>query len=203
MQWIINFILSLFTPKKPLESGEITPINVPQEPSIPVITRKGEMRNINEAGLQLIKHFEGLYLKPYADPVGIPTIGLGTIAYENGQKVKLSDPPITEKRALELLDFELNEKELIIDTFLKKRKLLISENQFSAIVSICYNCGTGILTDSGRSFHQAILSQNPAKIEAAFMMYNKGTKKVLGISRKVELPGLTRRRKAEVKLYFS
>jgi len=29
MQWIIDFILSLFTPKKPLENGEITPINVP------------------------------------------------------------------------------------------------------------------------------------------------------------------------------
>lgn len=208
MKKIIEWILSLF--KNGTQKTEVgTKSNNPETPdSSPVSTtieqpRNNGMRNINEAGLQLIKHFEGLYLKPYADPVGIPTIGLGTIAYENGQKVKLSDPPITEKRALELLDFELNEKELIIDTFLKKRKLLISENQFSAIVSICYNCGTGILTDSGRSFHQAILSGNPDKIKAAFLMYNKGTKKVLGISRKVELPGLTRRRKAEIVLYFS
>lgn len=200
----IKWLLGLFTPKKLPDVVVITPKNPLEEVSkIEGQPRNNEMRNINEAGLQLIKHFEGLYLKPYADPVGIPTIGLGTIAYENGQKVKLTDPPITEKRALELLDFELNEKELIIDTFLKKRKLLISENQFSAIVSICYNCGTGILTDSGRSFHQAILSQKADKIKEAFMLYNKGTKKVLGIPRKVELPGLTRRRKAEIELYFS
>ena len=198
----IRWILGLFTPKKPLDEVIITPKNPLEEIAIEQPRNNG-MRNINEAGLQLIKHFEGLYLKPYADPVGIPTIGLGTIAYENGQKVKLSDPPITEKRALELLDFELNEKELIIDSFLTRRKLLLSENQFSAIVSICYNCGTGILTDSGRSFHQAILSGNSEKIKAAFLMYNKGTKKILGISRKVELPGLTRRRKAEIVLYFS
>lgn len=161
------------------------------------------MRNTNEAGLKLIKEFEGFYPKPYLDPVGIPTIGIGTIAYENGKKVKLTDPPITEKRALELLDFEMNEKELIVETFLNKRGLVLNDNQFSALTSICYNCGTGILTDPGRSLHEAILSKNPEKIKAAFMAYNKGTKKIFGISRKVELPGLTRRRKAEIALYFS
>ena len=159
------------------------------------------MRTINERGLKLIREFEGIYLKPYIDPVGIPTIGIGTIAYESGVKVKMSDPPITEKRALELLDFELNEKEEIIERFLNKRKILLNDNQFSAIVSICYNCGVGILTDPGRSFHQAIVSGKG--IREAFMMYNKGTKKFMGISRKVELPGLTRRRKAEILLYFS
>lgn len=161
------------------------------------------MRNINKKGLELIKHFEGCYLRPYIDPVGIPTIGIGTIAYENGKKVTMQDAPITEQRALELLAYELNQKEDIIELFINKRKLILNDNQFSALVSIAYNCGTGIITDPGRSLHQAILNGRPDNVKKAWMLYNKGTKKIFGISRKVELPGLTRRRKAELDLYFS
>lgn len=180
---------------------------VPEQPKMEEVesfpAKEQGMRSINMAGLELIKHFEGFYPRPYLDPVGIPTIGIGTIAYENGKKVTLADAPITEQRALELLDFELNQKELIIDTFLTKRKIILNSNQFSALVSFCYNCGTGILTDPGRSLHQAVLSGHPQKVKDAWMLYNKGTKKILGVSKKVELPGLTRRRKAELDLYFS
>jgi len=206
MKWLIELFKALFGSKT---MGDTVP---PAKP-LPEIPTKEDVdnfpngnqtvRNINHAGLELIKHFEGLYLKPYIDPVGIPTIGIGSIAYENRQKVKMSDPAITEKRALELLDFELNEKELIVDKFLKSKSISFNDNQFSAVVSICYNCGVGILTQPARSFHKSIISGDADRIKSAFRAYNKGTKKVLGIPRKVELPGLTRRREAEVKLFFS
>ena len=53
--------------------------------------------------------FEGLYLKPYLCPDGVPTIGVGDTRYENGTRVTLADPPITRERAMELLDHELAE----------------------------------------------------------------------------------------------
>jgi lysozyme len=40
-------------------------------------------RKLTLESLELIRHFEGFYAKPYIDPVGIPTIGVGTIAYPN------------------------------------------------------------------------------------------------------------------------
>ena len=38
-----------------------------------------------------IKKEEGLRLKAYLDQAGIPTIGYGTIIFEDGRKVKLGD----------------------------------------------------------------------------------------------------------------
>ena len=60
---------------------------------------------ISNNGLNLIKEFEGLSLKPYLDVVNIPTIGYGNTFYEDGTKVTLKDRPITEERANELLEF--------------------------------------------------------------------------------------------------
>lgn len=199
------------------------------------------IRPITKEALELIEHFEGFYPKPYLDPVGIPTIGIGTIAYEvgidektvrskltslekkNGKyvdprlkdcanekealaeiaKVRIDDFEITHERAYQLLMFELTEKADTIHTFLKKSAVLLSDQQYSALVSFAYNCGCGPIIDSGRSLHEAIKSDNPIKIADAFLIYNKGTKKFGPFKRVVELPGLTRRRKAERYLFLN
>ena len=51
--------------------------------------------------------FEGLRLKPYLCPAGIPTIGVGNTTYEDGRKVTLQDPPITTERAAQLHNHSL------------------------------------------------------------------------------------------------
>jgi lysozyme len=66
-----------------------------------------KITKIGQKGLDLIKSFEGLYLKPYLCPANVPTIGYGNTFYENGNKVTLKDPIITEARAIELLMSEL------------------------------------------------------------------------------------------------
>ena len=60
---------------------------------------------ISNKGLELIKTFEGLSLKPYLDAVNIPTIGWGNTFYENMKKVTLQDETITEERADSLFNF--------------------------------------------------------------------------------------------------
>ena len=53
--------------------------------------------------INIIKKCEGLELKPYLCPAGVPTIGYGSTRYENGERIKLTDAPITEERANALL----------------------------------------------------------------------------------------------------
>ena len=62
---------------------------------------------ISENCLELIKHYECLYLKAYLDPVKIPTIGFGTIVYPNGKRVKIGDV-CTEEQANQWLLYEIN-----------------------------------------------------------------------------------------------
>ena len=97
---------------------------------------------INENGLNLIKSFEGLSLSPYhddIDPPSICTIGYGTIMYENGEYVKLTDPDITEQRAVELLQWEVTDKAKQIDPLLRDDKPVKPEGDGGFHESISYN----------------------------------------------------------------
>ena len=46
---------------------------------------------ISKKGIELIKSFEGTKLKAYKCSAGIPTIGIGTTRYPNGNQVKIGD----------------------------------------------------------------------------------------------------------------
>lgn len=133
---------------------------------------------ISETGLNLIKQFEGCHLTAYKDPVGIPTIGYGhTKGVKLGQK-------ITQAQADEYLRQDVASAEKAVS----KYKYNYNQNQFDALVSFTYNCGSGNLkkiTDDG---HRTL-----AQISARLPNYNKASGKVLA--------GLTRRRAAEKKLF--
>ena len=65
--------------------------------------------NISKNCLNLIEKWEGLRLEAYLDPVGIATIGYGTIRYPtDGRKVRLGDN-ITEAEAEAFLKSEIDE----------------------------------------------------------------------------------------------
>jgi lysozyme len=160
------------------------------------------MRKINKEGLELIKKFEAFCSKPYLCPAKIPTIGYGTTHYPNGMKVELTDKEISELDATTFLAYEIDERCAIIDAFLNKINLSLNDNQFSALISFAYNCGTGPIIKPGRSMNLALKKRDIHLIADTFLIYNKITKSVLGIKRKVELPGLTKRRKEERDLFL-
>jgi lysozyme len=160
-------------------------------------------RPISKEALELIRHFEGFYPKPYLCPAGVATIGIGTVAYENGKKVSLKDSPITIERAEELLAFELSEKADTIARFLLRNSIILSEQQYSSLVSFAYNCGCGAIIDSGRTLGSAIRKKNLKSIAEAFLVYNKATVKKMGIKFRIPLAGLTRRREAERYLFLN
>lgn len=148
---------------------------------------------INSKGIDLIKSFEGLVLKAYVDPGtgGEPiTIGYGTTIYPDGKKVKMGDK-CTQDEAYSYLVHDVNEFAAKVNPLIKMN---LSENQFNALVSFAYNCGVGNLKNS-TLLRKVNANTADKSIELEFLKWNKAGGKVMN--------GLTRRRQAESKLYFS
>ena len=146
---------------------------------------------VNQKCIDIIKSFEGLFLKPYLCPANVATIGYGTIRYPNGTRVKMTDVAITEAKAMEYLMFEINQKSRAIDPMLRED---LTGNQFAALISFAYNLGEGALR---KSTLLKVVNATPLspQIRTEFQkwVYADGKK----------LNGLLRRRNAEADLYFS
>ncbi len=130
----------------------------------------------------IIKEFEGLRLEAYKCPAGVLTIGYG---HTKGVKV---NQKISEKEADRLFAQDIKEFEGYIDRMVK---VDLTSNQYEALVSFVYNIGPGAF------MHSTLLKKlNAGDYKGAqgqFIRWNKAGGKTL--------PGLTRRRKAEAKLF--
>jgi lysozyme len=144
---------------------------------------------VNSEGYALIKKFEGCRLKAYLCPANVWTIGYGNTFYENGIKVKEGDV-ITQQRAEELAKFIIDQFAVTIEPFIQKP---LTDNQFSACVSLAYNIGTSGFKRSS-VFKKLNINPNDPTIADSFKLWNKGGGKVLA--------GLVKRREAEIALYF-
>lgn len=151
-------------------------------------TTQTKITAVSDECLKLIQHYEGLFLDAYKDPVGIWTIGIGTIRYPNGAPVKKGDK-ITQIQAWDFLWHDLTQFMKDVDYYTTDK---ITQGQFDALVSFTYNVGAGNFKTSTLLKK---LNKNPsdATISAEFekWKYAKG----------VELAGLLKRRKAEAHLY--
>ena len=149
-----------------------------------------KITKISDKGVDLIKQFEGFSSKPYLCPAKICTIGYGATFYQNGKKITMADKPITEKEAIELLKFMLARFEQYVDSYCVDS---LTQNQFDALVSFCYNVGPANLKAS-TLLKKVNANPNDETIREELKKWNKGGGKVL--------KGLTRRREAEANLYF-
>ena len=149
-----------------------------------------KITKISDKGVDLIKQFEGFSSKPYLCPAKICTIGYGATFYQNGKKITMADKPITEKEAIELLKFMLARFEQYVDSYCVDT---LTQNQFDALVSFCYNVGPANLKAS-TLLKKVNANPNDETIREELKKWNKGGGKVL--------KGLTRRREAEANLYF-
>ena len=141
----------------------------------------------------LLQLLEGLETKAYKDSAGIWTIGIGTIRYPNGVKVKQGDV-ITKEQAYDYMEYEVKDTVNALNTLLNG--ISVNQNQFDAIVSLTYNIGIGGFKRS--SVYSAMkINPNDPKIEEYWLRWNKVTKD--GV--KVVSKGLMNRRKKEYQLY--
>lgn len=146
--------------------------------------------DIGTKGLDLIKSFEGLRLSPYYDTVGVATIGYGTTIYDNGSRVKITDPSISEERATALLHFGLKSA---ISAVNNSVTTILTQNQFDALCCFVYNVGSGNFKSS--TLLKVINGAVDGDVAAQLLRWNKAGG--------VESKGLTRRRQAEIDLYNS
>ena len=153
------------------------------------VTGTVEIQHLDKKGLDFIGNEEGCILKPYLDSVGVPTIGYGNTYYENGVRVKMSDPPISKDRALSLF---LNILSFYEKAVWSNTRDDINQSQFDALVSLTYNIGVSAFKGSTVL---KLVNNNPAdpKITGAFKMWKNAGGKPILLSRRIR----------EAKLYFS
>ncbi|HQV23440.1 MAG TPA: lysozyme [Agitococcus sp.] len=138
----------------------------------------------------ICRRFEGLYLKPYLCPAGVPTIGYGATFYQDGKKVSLRDKPITREQAEDLLMYHL--KQYFLKEVLLLCYTLDTESKTASILDFAFNVGLGNLKVS--TLRKRILSKNWEDVPNQLMRWNKANGKVL--------KGLTLRREAEKVLFI-
>ncbi|MEN6622868.1 MAG: lysozyme [Smithella sp.] len=130
--------------------------------------------------VQLIKRFEGLYLKAYVCPAGVLTIGYGhTRGVKPGDEINELQAEIYLREDVEACEIQLN-----------YLTLPINQHQFDALCSFIFNLGIGNFMQS------TLLKKLKAGDKTAadeILRWDKSGGKVL--------PGLTARRKAEYDLF--
>jgi lysozyme len=141
---------------------------------------------ISQNGIELIKLFEGCKLKSYKCPAGVWTIGYGNTFYLDGSKI-LMGQKITQAEADMLLLKLLPKYEATVD---RNIKVTINQNQYDALVSFCWNCG------SSESLFRMVNIKATDEVIHKWLCshYIMGGGKVLA--------GLVRRRKAEADLFI-
>lgn len=138
---------------------------------------------------ELVKHFEGLFLKAYLCPAKVWTIGYGTTIYPDGTKVKEGET-CTADQAVQYLVNDLVYFEKMVDAYTRDD---VNQQQFDALVSFSYNLGAKNLKDSTLL---KVINENPAnyeEIKTQWLRWNKAAG--------TEQKGLTRRRNAEFYYY--
>lgn len=134
-------------------------------------------------GLNLIKSFESLKLEAYRCPAGIWTIGYGSTRDVQPGQV------ITEQEAEALLKRDADVFQKGVASLVK---VVLAPHRFDALVSLAFNIG---LDAFGNSTLLKLL--NAGDYDGAadqFLRWNKARGKVL--------PGLTRRRQAERRMFL-
>lgn len=118
--------------------------------------------NISTKGLIEIMGHEGVCLSPYLDSVGVWTIGVGITAHDGRDPRTMGTITIDEAIAM----FKDRIKVYVAPVQAQAQKLTLTQAQFDALVSFCYNVGPGNL---------ALLCHNRSieQIGEAFSLYHK------------------------------
>ena len=210
---ILNWIKSwIAVPPKTLPLPPVLPAPLKVVPPPVLITPpESQKQTINEAGLSLIKEFEGCFLLSYPDPAsplaekcrerglsaykkymeipgwqhisGAPwTIGWGATGSDIQPEMRW-----TQEQADARLLVELEEHMEYVRLQLSAQGLTASPNQFAALTSFTYNCGPGNL--------RRVLRNGLEGFPDLVVQFNKAQGKILA--------GLVRRREAEKQLFLS
>lgn len=147
------------------------------------------VQSLSTSGAEFIAHWEGIKLKAYKDTGGVWTIGIGTIVYPNGTKVKAGDICTKEQAYEWFKDYIVGVEDLIHKTI----KVPLNQHQFDALVSLIYNIGATQFISG--SVDDKLNAGNTSAALETWKKYRMDNGKVV--------TGLVNRRNAEVALFQS
>ncbi|MFO1292984.1 MAG: lysozyme [Rubrivivax sp.] len=169
------------------------------------------LRETPPEAVALIKSFEGLpdgdpatvNLDAYLDPLGIWTIGWGHVVLWQGRPLKGADNKALARRlypgGISVAQAEALLRADLLDrspSLLHLVQVPLDDGQFGALMSFAFNCGLANL--GGSTLLRLLNAGRFAAAAEQFLLWNKGRKN--GVL--VELPGLTRRRRAERAMFL-
>jgi lysozyme len=157
---------------------------------------------VSDAAIRMIKHHEGVRLRPYRCPALLWTVGVGHVIDPSHTAVKYE-----ERRALPIPDgwdrqLTMGEVDAILAQDLARFERGVarlcpaasnSQSQFDALVSFAFNVGLGNLQRSSIR-----MRYNRGDVEGAadaFLMWTKAAGRVL--------PGLVKRRQDERAMFLA
>ncbi|KFX89758.1 hypothetical protein O988_08508 [Pseudogymnoascus sp. VKM F-3808] len=145
----------------------------------------------NTATVNLIAEFEGFVPNVYTDATGHPTVGYGHLC-SNSKCSGIGYPiPLSVANGKKLLAKDMGVAEKCI-TAMTNSKAVLNANQYGALVSLTFNMGCGAIQSSD------IIKRINKGEKASVVFPSEFPKWVHGGG--VVLPGLVRRRNAEIAL---
>lgn len=147
-------------------------------------------RAINDAGLNLVREFEGFRAMAYRCPAGVWTIGYGHTA-----RVKPGDA-VTLEQAEQLLRKDLDRAGAEVERLIT---IPLNDNQYAALVSFTFNVGAANLKNS--TLRKKLNAGDFDSIPSEMCRWVRATDPHTG--RKRTLAGLLRRRTAEGILWLT
>ncbi|KAL8730568.1 MAG: hypothetical protein Q9166_004022 [cf. Caloplaca sp. 2 TL-2023] len=143
--------------------------------------------SLSANGVDFIAGFEGFRANFYNDAAGVRTIGYGHACQTAGECDNIK-APITEAEGKRILNSDADEFEKCVN---EDVTVAINQNQFDALVSFAFNLGCGNLANIAKTLNANDFSGATAQMKK---YVNAGGE---------ALPGLVRRRNAEVDLFNS
>lgn len=145
---------------------------------------------VSDKCINMIKHHEGFVRKPYQDPIGLWTVGVGHLIGDGKKLPKEWNKEFTDEEVDNILCEDLERFEIGIQ---RLTKVPLTQSQFDALVSFSFNVGLG-------NFQSSTLRSklNRGDYEGAsneFPKWRKAGGKIL--------KGLVRRRADERNLFLS
>ena len=141
--------------------------------------------------IDFIKSWEGFYSTSYYDCVGVKTLGYGM----TGDEIEGIES-VTETQATEMLKEWINNKYApVLKADLDSKGATLKQNEFDALVSFAYNCGTAGLL--GSTLYKNVVAgvRDTNTITSNFQAWSNGGGK--------RIEGLYRRRTKEAAIFLN
>ncbi len=146
--------------------------------------------NVSDKAIKMIRHHEGVRVKPYQDAIGLWTVGVGHLVGDGKTLPDEWNRTLTMGEVDEILRKDLARFEAGVERLCPTG---LTQPRFDALVSISFNFGLGNLQRSSIR-----MKHNRGEFEDAadsFLLYNKAGGKIF--------KGLVNRRNDERALYLS